>query len=284
MTPGNLKFDVNLSLLFTELPLTQRAAAAAGAGFDAVEFWWPFAEPVPSGRDVDDFTGSIADAGTQLVALNLFAGDMPAGERGVLSIPGREQEFRDSVDVLTAIAERTGCRAFNALYGQRLPGVPPERQDELAVQNLKVAADAVAAIGGTLLIEPLTDGENGQYPLLHAEQIIALLDRLERETGVRNARLLADVYHLTRNGDDVHDIVTTMLPRIGHVQVADVPGRHEPGTGELDFEAIFRLLADNAYPGYIGLEYRPSRASADTFSWLPAELRSQHSSTDERLS
>ncbi|HEY1627263.1 MAG TPA: TIM barrel protein [Streptosporangiaceae bacterium] len=275
MTSGDLKFDVNLSILFTELPLTDRAATAAAAGFDAVEFWWPFREPVPADRDVDDFVTSIANAGTQLVALNLFAGDMPAGERGVLSVPGREQEFRDSLDVLTAIAERTGCRAFNALYGQRLPGVPPERQDELAMENLTIAADAVATVGGDLLLEPLTDGENGQYPLLHARQIIALLDRLEREEGVTNARMLADVYHLTRNGEDVRGILTATLPRIGHVQIADVPDRHEPGTGELDFGELFGLLAESAYPGYIGLEYRPSHASADSFGWLPPELRSQ---------
>jgi hydroxypyruvate isomerase len=284
MISGDLKFDINLSILFTEIPLINRPAAAAGAGFDAVEFWWPFREAVPADRDVDKFVNSVEAAGTRLVGLNLFAGDMPAGERGVLSVPGRQQEFRDSLDVLTAIAERTGCRAFNALYGQRVPGVPPDRQDELAMENLKFAADAVAKVGGNLLIEPLADGENGQYPLLHARQVIALLDRLEREAGVTNARMLADVYHLTKNGDDVPGILATSLSRIGHVQVADVPDRHEPGSGELDFEEIFGLLADNAYPGYIGLEYRPSRATAETFGWLPAALRSHQSSDDERQS
>jgi len=284
MIPGGLKFDINLSILFTEVPLTDRPAAAAEAGFGAVEFWWPFRDAVPMDREVDDFVDSLAAAGTRLVGLNLFAGDMPAGERGVLSVPGREQEFRSSLDVLTAIAERTGCTAFNALYGQRVPGISPRRQDELALENLALAADAVGRIGGTLLIEPLAQGENGQYPLLRAHQVLSILDRLETEAGVFNARMLADVYHLSRNGDDILEVLTTMLPRIGHVQIADVPGRHEPGTGALDFEEIFRVLAEHGYAGYVGLEYRPSRASAQTLGWLPATLRLYHPSNDERRS
>lgn len=284
MIPGGLKFAINLSILFTEIPVTDRAAAAAAAGFGAVEFWWPFHAAVPAGREVDEFVRSVEDAGVRLVQLNLFAGDMPAGERGVLSVPGREREFRESLDVLTDIAERTGCQAFNALYGQRIPEFSPDRQDELALENIGVAAKAAAKVGGNLLIEPLAEGENGRYPLLHAAQVIALLDRAERVAGVPNVRMLADVYHLAKNGDDIRGILTGMLPRIGHVQVADVPGRHEPGTGELDFAEIFGLLAGHAYPGYIGLEYRPSRTSAESLGWLPAARRSQPSLNDERPS
>jgi hydroxypyruvate isomerase len=284
MISSDLKFAINLSILFTEIPVSDRPAAAAAAGFDAVEFWWPFHDAVPAGSEVDEFVQSIEDAGVRLVQLNLFAGDMPAGERGVLSLPGREREFRESLDVLTEIAGRTGCQAFNALYGQRIPEFSPDRQDTLALENIEVAAKAAAKVGGNLLIEPLTEGENGRYPLLHADQIIALLDRVEREAGVPNVRMLADVYHLAKNGDDIRGILTEMLPRIGHVQIADVPDRHEPGTGGLDFGEIFGLLAGHAYPGYIGLEYRPSRTSAESLGWLPAARRSQPFPNDERPS
>lgn len=268
MIPPTLRFDINLSIIFTELPLGRRPAAAASAGFTAVEFWWPFAQAVPSSRAVDEFVCSIEDAGVTLVALNLFAGDMPAGERGVISVPGRQRELSDSLDVLVSIATRTGCRLFNALYGHRVDDAAPGAQDELAAQNLAMAAQAVAPFGGSLLLEPLTLGENGPYPLLHATQVLSVIDRVQRDCGISNVRMLADLYHLTRNGDDLDSVLTMDLPRVGHVQIADIPGRHEPGTGTLDFARAFRLLARGGYAGYVGLEYRPTGPSADSFGWL----------------
>src|ERR1700694_5310323 len=163
MTKHGLRFDVNCSILFTELPLLERPAAARDAGFDAVEFWWPFAEAVPTDHDVDAFVGALEDAGVELVALNFFAGDMPGGDRGVLSWPGREREFRDNAAVVVAIGDQTGCRAFNALYGNRVEGADPAAQDDLAAENLRYAADAVAGIGGTVLVEAVSGPQ--RYPL-----------------------------------------------------------------------------------------------------------------------
>src|SRR3954449_12740569 len=131
-----LRYAVNCSILFTELPLLDRPAAAAAAGFEAVEFWWPFAESVPGDRDVDAFVSAITDAGVQLVGLNFAAGDMPAGDRGLVSWPERAAEFRDNVDLTIGIGERLGCRAFNALYGNRVDGADPSAQDELGAEQL----------------------------------------------------------------------------------------------------------------------------------------------------
>src|SRR3954465_15425646 len=142
MVDHRFRYDVNLSILFTELDPYARPAAAKAAGFGAVEFWWPFATAVPAESGVDRFVRSVRDEGVRLVGLNFFAGDMAAGERGVLSDPARTSEFRDNVEVAVAIADQLGCGTFNALYGLRIDGVAEAEQDELAVENLTFAAKA----------------------------------------------------------------------------------------------------------------------------------------------
>jgi hydroxypyruvate isomerase len=268
------KFDVNLSILFTELPLLERPAAARAGGFSAVEFWWPWGVAVPTDSDVDKFVGAVQDAGVQLIGLNFFAGDMAGGDRGLVSWPDRSSEFRDNIDIAVAIGERLECRAFNALYGNRLPGVPPEIQNDLAVQNLTLAAAAVRRIDGVVLIESVSGAP--AYPLLTAADAIAVIDRVEREGGADNLRFLCDVYHLAVNGDDPSNAISTCLERIGHVQIADAPGRHEPGTGQLDIDSYLRQLDELGYGGWVGLEYNPSGATTDSFAWLPPERRPAH--------
>ncbi|GLY67054.1 hydroxypyruvate isomerase family protein [Amycolatopsis taiwanensis] len=257
-----MRYDVNLSILFTELPLLQRAEAARKAGFGAVEFWWPFDRAVPSDTEVDAFERSITDAGVRLVGLNFFAGDMPSGDRGLVSWPGREREFADSVAVAIGIAERLGCRTFNALYGNRIDGADPSAQDDLAVSNLDSAAAAAERIGARLVIEPLSGAE--RYPLRTAADALAVIDKVGRE----NLALLFDLYHLAVNGDDLDAVIDGHIDRIGHVQIADVPGRHQPGTGSLDIERYLRKLADRSYEGCVGLEYIPAGPSEQSFGWL----------------
>ncbi|MCI2419462.1 TIM barrel protein [Saccharopolyspora sp. K220] len=260
------RYEVNLSILFTELDLLDRPAAAKAAGFDGVEFWWPFPVAVPADRDVDRFVQAISDAGVSLVGLNFFAGDMPAGDRGVLSNPDRAGEFADNVDVAVGIGERLGCRAFNALYGNRIDGVDPAVQDQVATENLVRAAKVVARIDGVVLIEPVSGMP--AYPLKKATDALAVIDRVHNEGGVDNLRLLYDLYHLTVNGDDPDAVIDRHARTIGHVQIADAPGRNEPGTGEIDFEHYFEKLDAAGYTGRIGLEYKPSGASADSFGWI----------------
>jgi hydroxypyruvate isomerase len=266
------KFDVNLSILFTELPLHERPGAARAAGFDAVELWWPFAVAVPGDHEVDDFVRAVQDAGVALVGLNFFAGDMPGGDRGLVSWPARGAEFRDNVEVTVGIGERLGCRSFNALYGNRVDDATPREQDDLAVEHLALAAAATRRIGGVVLVEPVSGAP--RYPLRTAADAVGVIDRVQRETGASNLRLLCDLYHLAVNGDDLDKVVERYADRVGHVQIADAPGRHEPGTGSLDLDRHLAALAASGYDGYVGLEYAPSGASADSFGWLPLEQRS----------
>ena len=263
-----MRFDVNLSILFTELPLLERPAAAKQAGFDAVEFWWPWPVAVPSDADVDAVVTAVRDAGVQLVGLNFFAGDMPGGDRGLVSWPARSAEFRENIDVTVAVGEELGCRAFNALYGNRQDGVPAQEQDELAAENLALAARAVRRIGGTVLVEPVSGAP--RYPLLTAADALGAIDR----SGERNVALLFDVYHLAVNGDDVEKAIDASAGRTGHVQIADAPGRNEPGTGQLDIDSHLRRIAATGYDGWVGLEYKPTTDTQASLAWLPASRRS----------
>jgi hydroxypyruvate isomerase len=262
-------YTVNCSILLTDLPLLQRPQAARDAGFDAVEFWWPFDTPVPSDAQVDTFVGAIQDAGVQLTGLNFAAGDMPAGDRGLLSDPAHTAAFQDNIDVTVGIGKRLGTKAFNALYGNRVEGVAPEQQDELAAENLALAGRAAAAIGGVVLIEPVSGSP--AYPLKLAADAAAVIDRVRRDHGVDALRLLADLYHLQVNVDDIAAALEKYRDLIGHVQIADAPGRGEPGTGTLDLDRYLAQLADGGYTGYIGLEYKATRA--DTFDWIPRSHR-----------
>lgn len=273
----SLRYAVNCSLLFTELPLLERPAAVKAAGFDAVEFWWPFSEAVPSDPDVDSFVKAVDEAGVQLVGLNFFAGDMPGGDRGLVSWPQRSGEFRDNLDVTVGIGERLGCDAFNALYGNRVDGVSAEEQDDLGVENLALAAKAAARIGGTVLVEPVSGAE--RYPLKTAADALAVIDRVRQESGADNLGLLADLFHLAVNGDDTDAVIAAHTDRIAHVQIADAPGRNEPGTGELPLDAQLSALEAAGYSGWVGLEYKPATTSVDSFDWVPRERRTAAAGT-----
>ncbi|TDQ00168.1 hydroxypyruvate isomerase family protein [Labedaea rhizosphaerae] len=256
------RYLANCSLLFTEVPLLDRPAAARDAGFAAVEFWWPFPVAVPADAEVDAFVRAIRDSGVRLVALNFFAGDMPAGDRGVVSWPGREREFADAVEVAVGIGEQLGVAGFNALYGNRIDDASPAQQDELGTANLARAAEAAARINANVLVEPVSGAP--RYPLLIAADAVAVIDRVDKP----NVRLLADLYHLTVNGDDVSAALAKYADRIGHVQVADAPGRHEPGTGEIPFDRYLAELTDAGYHGWIGLEYKPETSTVEGLRWL----------------
>lgn len=262
-----MKYGVNCSIMFTELPVNQRAAAAKAAGFDAVEFWWPFTEAAPAQSEIDEFVASIQDAGVQLIGLNFFAGDMPGGDRGLVSWVARRDEFRANVPVVIEIGRRLGCRAFNALYGNRRPGEDPVAQDELAVENLAFAAAAAAEIGATVLVEPVSGSPD--YPLKTAADVAAVIERVREHSGASNVGFLCDIYHLATNGDDVEQVCRTQGANSAHVQIADAPGRGEPGTGELDLSGLLTALHDSGYDGWVALEYKPTVPTAESFSQLP---------------
>ncbi|MFI5085991.1 MAG: hydroxypyruvate isomerase family protein [Actinomycetales bacterium] len=258
-----MTYTVNCSILLTDLPLLERPAAAKAAGFDAVEFWWPFASAVPSDADATAFENAVTDSGVQLTGLNFFAGDMPAGDRGLVSWLGRGPEFRDNIDAVAGIGARLGCTSFNALYGNRMAGHSPEEQDELGLANLVAAAQGVAAAGGTVLLEPVSG--TPAYPLKTAADAMDIIGKVRAE-GSANIRLLADFYHLAVNGDDVGAVISEHAKDFGHIQIADNPGRGAPGTGTLPLGEWITSSRDRGYDGPIGLEYKADTASA--FTWL----------------
>lgn len=266
-----LRYAANCSMLFTELPLLQRPAAAKSAGFDAIEIWWPFTTSVPADAEVDEFVTAVQDAGVQLVGLNFAAGDMPGGDRGLVSWPARSDEFRDNIALTVGIGERLGTRAFNALYGNRVEGVTAAEQDDVAADNLALAGAEAARIGGVVLLEPVSGAE--RYPLRTAAQAVAVIERVERSHGTTNLALLADLYHLTVNGDELSSVVAEQAARIGHVQIADAPGRGEPGTGSLDLDEHLTALEATGYQGWVGLEYKPTEATEASLDWLPRQRR-----------
>jgi hydroxypyruvate isomerase len=255
-----MRYDVNLSILFTELPMLERPAAAARAGFDAIEMWWPFDGPVPADAELDTLAAAITEAGVQLVGLNFDAGHMPSGDRGLLSSKATSQRFRDNIDVTVGFAERLGCTTLNALYGNTTDDTDPE----LALENLALAAKAAGRTGATVVLEALNSIENTRYPVTSSAQAFRIIDQ------VPGTAFLADFYHLARMGEDISSLITSHADRFGHVQIADVPGRGQPGTGELDYPAILRQLADSSYEGLVGLEYKPVGPSVDSFGWLEA--------------
>ncbi|MGA9873646.1 MAG: TIM barrel protein [Rhodococcus sp. (in: high G+C Gram-positive bacteria)] len=257
-------FTVNCSILFTDAPLLQRPQLAKESGFDSIEFWWPFDSPVPSDVDVERFVSAVRDAGVQLTGLNFAAGDMPAGDRGILSDPRQAGSFRDNIDVTIGIGEKLGTKAFNALYGNRIDDIDPLEQDAVATENLAAAGRAALRIGGVVLVEPVSGAP--AYPLKRASDAVAVIQRVAREHDVHNLRLLADLYHLAVNGDEIAAVVDEHVNLIGHVQIADSPGRGEPGTGQIDLQSHLAQLADNGYDGLVGIEYKATRP--DTFSWI----------------
>ncbi len=267
---SHVPYTVNCSILLTDLPLLERPQAAQEAGFAGVEFWWPFPVAVPEETEVDAFVQAIEESGVQLTGLNFFAGDMPGGDRGLVSWPARSQELRDNLDVVTRIGERTGCTHFNALYGNRVEGGDAAEQDELGADNLARAAQAVARIGGTVLLEPVSG--TSAYPLKTSADVLQVLDRVASQHGATNLGLLLDVYHLAVNGADVDRDIADHLDRVAHVQIADAPGRGAPGSGELPIQQWVEGLRQGGYDGPVGLEYKTD--AADPFTWLPTEQRS----------
>ncbi len=259
---------MNCSILLTELPLLERPAAARAAGFDAVEFWWPFESSVPTDAETTAFERAITDAGVQLAGLNFNAGNMPGGDRGLVSWPARATEFLDNVDAVAGIGGRLGCRAFNALYGNRIDGESPGAQDELAVQSLAAAAAGVGRFGGTVLLEPLSGAP--KYPLRTAGDALGVIARVREESGAENLGLLADFYHLAVNGEDVAAVIEQHAGDFGHIQIADSPGRGAPGTGSLPLRDWIARSRELGYPGRVGLEYQEPAGTA--FAWLAGGL------------
>jgi hydroxypyruvate isomerase len=239
------RFAANVAWLFTELPWHDRFKAAREAGFARVEFPWPD-DPVAT-------ADAARAAGVAVAMLNMPAGDLAAGERGWPNDPGRVREWRSALHAAFELADATGCRVINVLAGTALPGVSDAAQLQCLEANLRHALAEARARGVTLVTELLNREENPDYLLVTVDDAEPLLERL----APRGWRLQLDTYHLGLTDHDVAGAIRRSGRHIGHVQLADVPGRHEPGTGELDWTAIAAALDEVGYRATIGLEYRP---------------------------
>lgn len=252
------KFAANLTMLFTEAPFLDRFALAAEAGFDAVEFLLPY------DFAVGDLRRALDDNGLHLVLHNLPAGDWAGGDRGIGCHPGRVDEFRAGVPRAVEYATALGCPRLNCLAGILPAGVSPEAARATLVENLRFAAPRLEAAGIELLLEPVNTRDVPGFLVSRTADGLAVLD----EAGVGNVRLQYDVYHAQVMEGNLLPTLEANLARIGHIQVADNPGRHEPGTGEINYPAVFAALDRMGYAGWIGLEYKPASTAAAGLDWM----------------
>ena len=254
------KFAANLSMLFTEQPFLDRFDAAAHAGFEAVEFLFPYAYAAVDIRD------RLQANGLQLVLHNLPAGDWDAGERGIACHPDRVAEFRAGVARAIDCAQVLGVPQLNCLAGKAPAGVPAARLHETLVENLRYAAAMLKSAGLRLLVEPINTFDIPGFVVNRTQQALALLD----EVGADNAFVQYDIYHAQRMEGELAATLQKHLARIGHVQLADNPGRHEPGTGEIHYPFLFAHLDRLGYQGWVGCEYKPATTTEAGLGWLQA--------------
>jgi hydroxypyruvate isomerase len=254
-----VRFAPNLSLLWAGLPLPDRFERAADAGFDAVELWWP------GDRDAELLPGLAERWGLRLALLNFDAGDMAAGDRGLAADPGRSGQLRANVPIALRIARASGCQRLNLLVGLRQERYPLDHQLQLARDNVAWAADQAAAMDCEVMIEAVNSIENGPCLLTTT----AAAAEFAGQTGRANVRLQYDAYHMQRMEGDLTATLDEYWDLISHIQIADVPGRGEPGTGEINYRFVLDHLDRKGYQGYVGLEYRPSAGRPeDSFGWL----------------
>lgn len=251
------RLAANLSFLYGELPFVERFAAAARSGFRGVEFHFPYAWPA------EELARLARDARTGIVLFNLPAGDWEAGERGIACHPGRIAEFRDGVERAVDYARRFDCTRLNCLAGISPAGVPEAQARETLVDNLRFAAARLEREGLRLLVEPINTRDIPGFLVSRTSQALELIDR----AGGPNLQLQYDIYHAQVMEGDLACTLEANLGRIGHIQLADNPGRHEPGTGEINFPFLLAHLDRVGYRGWAGCEYRPSAGTDAGLGW-----------------
>ena len=257
------RFAANLSMLFTEVDFIDRFAAAARAGFCAVECQFPYAE------QAEKIAEQLRKNGLQMVLHNLPAGDWAAGERGIACHPDRVDEFRHGVVQAIAYATILGCPQLNCLAGIAPAGVPDAVLHDTLMANLHFAASELKAAKLRLLVEPINTFDIPGFHVSRTDQALALIAAVS-DLGADNIYLQYDVYHAQRMEGDLGNTLARCLPQIAHVQVADNPGRHEPGTGEINYVWLFRYLDAIGYQGWVGCEYKPATTTEAGLGWLAA--------------
>jgi len=252
------KFAANLSLMFNEVPFLDRFEAAAKAGFKAVEFLFPYDFPIEEIRARCDANG------VQIVLFNLPPGNWAGGERGIACLPGREGEFRESVAKAIAYARGLDTPRVHAMAGVIASDADRARHRSIYVENLRHAAGEAAKHGLTLLMEPINTRDIPGYFLNTQAEAHAIRE----EIGASNLKVQMDFYHVQIMEGDLAMKLRKYLPHVGHVQIAGVPERNEPDTGEINYTYLFQLLDELGYDGWLGCEYRPAKGTVEGLGWL----------------
>lgn len=265
-----VRFSANISTLFKEAPFMERFALAARSGFSTVEFWWP-EDDLAAVRD------AVRDAGLHVALFNFNGGNLLSGDRGLLSNPATEQQFRENVPIALELAHDIGCDRLNLLVGRRVDAVPLAEQLDLACRNVRWAADEAARAGVTVLVEAVNTKDLDGYLLDTTAAATAFI----RQVGRSNVAYQYDVYHMQRMEGDIVTTLRAKMPQIGHIQIADSPGRGEPGSGEIRYRYVLSEIDALGYGGYVGLEYNPTSSTEESLRWLPRELRGQDVRIDQ---
>jgi hydroxypyruvate isomerase len=254
------KLAANLTMLYTELDFLARFDAAAKSGFKGVEFLFPY--PYPKEQLVE----RLAQSGLTQVLHNLPPGDWAQGERGIACLPDRVAEFEDGVGTAIEYAQALGCKQVNCLAGIPPAGIPASRVRETFVRNLRFAADKLAQAEIRLLVEPINTFDIPGFYLSHTQQALDII----KDTGSANLFVQYDIYHMQRMEGELANTIKAHLAQIGHLQLADNPGRNEPGTGEINYRFLFGFLDRIGYDGWIGCEYKPLTNTQDGLAWRAA--------------
>jgi len=256
------KFAANLAFLYTEVDFLKRFEVARKSGFRAVEFPFPYAYPHA------DLDRAVKEAGVEVVLFNLPAGNWEKGDRGIACNPERVMEFREGVAAAIGYARTLRCPRVNCLAGIPPRDADPDQVLTTFVENLRFAADAFGEQGITLVMEPINTRTVPGFYLSTTGQALEII----RETGTDNLKIQYDIFHMQIMEGDLAKTIEAELPQIGHIQFADVPDRHEPGTGEVNFDFLFGWIDRVGYAGWIGAEYAPAKSTVESLGWLKKYL------------
>ena len=252
------RFCANLTMLFNEVAFLDRFEKAAKAGFKGVEYLFPYA------WEKEQLVERLGAYGLIQVLHNLPAGDWNKGERGIACLPGRETEFQEGVGKAIEYAKALECRQINCLVGLTPAGVPADKVRQSLVANLRFAAAALEKEGIRLLVEALNDKDFPGFHLVHTAQVLDLL----KEVGHSNVYVQYDVYHMQVMEGNLIKTIQANIDKIAHIQIADNPGRNEPGTGEINYPNLFKAIDAAGYKGWIGCEYKPAAKTEDGIGWM----------------
>jgi hydroxypyruvate isomerase len=258
-----LRFSANLGLLYADVPLVERFQKAADAGFRVVEIWFTHLE------NLDAVVNAKNVAGVEILQFNMDRIDFANGERGTLSIPDQAHRFRADLEIAIETARRLGARQFNALVGNQSSTATREQQLACLQDNLRWAATRLAGTNLRLVVEPLSAVINPGYLITRPRELLGII----RGIGSPKVAVLYDIFHAQMGEGNLVTTIREHLPWIGHIQAADAPGRHQPGTGEINYPFVLTEIEAMGYEGHIGLEYRPRGTTDESLAWLPREGR-----------